>query len=727
MLKTTAPYSEALLNSYAVIFFSNNKLFALLLLLVSFFNPIAGLAGLVAVVLAIAIATFTGLSSYYIQKGFYSYNALFIGIGMGTFYNVGIAFIVLFVVAVLFSVVLSAVFQNRMAKLGLPFLSLPFILCFWLILLVTKEFSAIDLSTRNIYWLNEMYAVGDARLVRFVMFMENLNLPALVNVFLRALSSLFFQNNILAGLLICIGILLNSRILFSLLIVGFLSAYGFNYIVKAYDGGINYYLLGANFMMVSAALGSFFVIPSVYSYVWAILSVPITFVMVIALSKIMGLWLLPVFSLPFCITVLSLLYFFMVKQQKERLVLTPVQLYSPEKNLYNFLNNKEREIYKQFIRLQLPFMGEWMVSQGYDGNITHKGDWSKALDFIIVDHKLKTYKDKADKPEDFYCYNKPVLAAANGFVQEIVDYIDDNEIGKINQQLNWGNSIVLKHAEGLYTKMSHLRKHSFKVKTGDYVRQGEVVATCGNSGRSPEPHLHFQVQLTPYIGSKTFAYPMSSYSVLKNDETSIKEFCVPIETELVKNIVSNITLKQTFDFLPGYRLTVKAEGFEDEKWEVFTDAYNQSYIYCHNKQATAYFGKNETYFYFTSYYGSHDTLLYHFYVAAYKIIFSVEEHVVVTDKFPLQLSKNNLLKWIQDIVSPFYIFSRLLYQSSNKILANDIFDQSVEIESSLTLQFMTSKKIISAAQIVVKNNRLSSFSIQKEKKHIKATCIPKEL
>jgi hypothetical protein len=57
----------------------------------------------------------------------------------------------------------------------------------------------------------------------------------------------------------------------------------------------------------------------------------------------------------------------------------------------------------------LPFLGQWMVSQGYDGNITHKGDWSKALDFIIVNEELKTYSTDAAKPEDFYCYNKPLV------------------------------------------------------------------------------------------------------------------------------------------------------------------------------------------------------------------------------------------------------------------------------------------------------------------------------
>ncbi len=152
--------------------------------------------------------------------------------------------------------------------------------------------------------------------------------------------------------------------------------------------------------------------------------------------------------------------------------------------------------------------------------------------------------------------------------------------------------------------MSHLRKDSFKVRTGDYVKQGDVVAACGNSGRSPEPHLHFQVQLTPFIGSKTFPYPIASYHATNKGQSFKKEFSVPEETELVKNLAVSLPLKQAFEFLPGYRLTVTAKGFEEETWEVFTDAFNQSYLYCHNNKATAYFEKNENYFYFVSYYGS---------------------------------------------------------------------------------------------------------------------------
>ncbi len=695
-------------------------------MVVSFFNPFAGITGFIAVFFAISLSYFTGLFKPYIKSGIYSYNALIIGIGMGSLFNFNLAFWVLLVIITILSVMLSAIFQNRLGKNGLPFLTLPFVICFWIVLLVTKDFEAINFSFRNIYWLNDVYEIGNQNLVQFVMFMEKIEMPSLLSTFFRALSSLYFQNNIFAGLLIALGILIHSRIVFSLLIVGFFTAYTFNAIVLAYPEGINYYLLGGNFILVSVAIGGFFVIPSRHSYFWAIISVPITFIIAMALGKITGQWKLPVYSMPFCITVLSLMYFFSLKAQKGKIVLTPLQLFSPEKNLYNYLNAKERLLNSNIIRLQLPFIGKWLVSQGYDGTLTHKGDWSKALDFIIVDNELKTYDKFPAQPENFYCFGKPVIAPANGYVQLIEDSVDDNEIGKINQQQNWGNSIVIKHAEGLYTKLSHLRQYSIRVKEGDYVKRGDIIAACGNSGRSPEPHLHFQVQTTPHIGSKTFAYPLSFYISNISGNITVNEFSVPQETELIYNGAPNPTLTNAFDFLPGYNLSVKAEGMEDGKWEVFTDAYNVSYIYCHTTKSMAFFKQTEMAFYFTAYEGEKNTLLYYFYLACYKIYLSTDPEVIATDKFPLQLAKITVIKWLQDFVSPFIIFSRLHYESLNKAVTTDFLNPSITIESKQILQFLSIKKTTNQSVIEINDNQISSFTFQKNNKRIKATCTPKE-
>jgi urea transporter len=415
--------------------------FSYLLIAVSFFNPAAGLAGLIAVLTAVFTATTMGFNTVATRSGFYSFNALLTGIGFGSFFESSSVFFFLLVLAALFTLVLSVTLSGVLGKYGLPFLSIPFIITFWIILLSTKEFSNLGLTQRNIYWINEMYAVGGKPLLNLFNAIENIPLPKWLSVYFKALSAIFFQDNILSGFLLAIGIIVYSRIAFTLSLVGFFGAYLFNEFTGANQAGINSYHLGSNYMMIAMAIGGFFTISSVYSYLWAFFSVPITNILVISLSKVFGVFLLPIFSLPFCIMILLYLYFLKLRVFAQKLVLTPIQHYSPEINLYQFKNGSERLKNEYYFKFNLPIIGEWVVTQGYDGKITHKEDWSKALDFMILDHQLKSFSGKGNALENFYSYNKPVLAPGDGYVQEIVDYIDDNPIGEINREQNWGNSI----------------------------------------------------------------------------------------------------------------------------------------------------------------------------------------------------------------------------------------------------------------------------------------------
>jgi murein DD-endopeptidase MepM/ murein hydrolase activator NlpD len=59
---------------------------------------------------------------------------------------------------------------------------------------------------------------------------------------------------------------------------------------------------------------------------------------------------------------------------------------------------------------------------------------------------------------------------------------------------NWGNAVRLRHAGGFTSWYFHLEANGVLVNVGDVVTQGQVIARCGNTGRSSGPHLHFQVQ-----------------------------------------------------------------------------------------------------------------------------------------------------------------------------------------------------------------------------------------
>jgi murein DD-endopeptidase MepM/ murein hydrolase activator NlpD len=57
---------------------------------------------------------------------------------------------------------------------------------------------------------------------------------------------------------------------------------------------------------------------------------------------------------------------------------------------------------------------------------------------------------------------------------------------------NYGNIVILRHADGTMTSYSHARE--ITVKKGEQVQGGNVIANVGQSGNAKEPELHFAVR-----------------------------------------------------------------------------------------------------------------------------------------------------------------------------------------------------------------------------------------
>ena len=714
----------ATLNSYSVIFFFNNRLLALVTMVVSFFNVFAGLSGLLSVLVTVLIANSMGLDKLQLKRGLYSFNSLLVGIGMGTFFDPSWVFVSLLLIASMLSLILSVTLGGWLGKYGLPFLSIPFVLTFWFIVLPSSQFENLGLTARNVYWINEVYSMGGSSMLNLYQTIDTLPVHEMVSIYLRSLSSIFFQDNLVAGLLISITLLISSRITFSLTIVGFISAYFFAKFTGSEAASINYYNIGANYMMVSIAIGAFFVIPSRYSYLWSVLLVPLTSLVLLFLSKLFGLAQLPVFSLPFSIVVILFVYFLIMRTNPSKLKLTPIQHYSPETNLYLYKNNSDKLAHYLYFPFQLPFWGKWTVSQGQDGEQTHKGEWGKAFDFVIYDDQAKTYATNGLLCEDFYSYNKPILAPADGMVEEVVDNIDDNEIGKVNTTENWGNTIVIRHLTGLYTQLSHLKKGSFKVAKGDLVKQGDIVAHCGNSGRSPEPHLHFQAQYAPFVGAMTIDYPFSYY--IDNDR--LAQFSRPQQNAVVSGIIPNTLLKNAFDILPNtilkYSYTNEKGEEKVEKWEAYTDAYNYKYLYCKETDSTAYYVNDQSMFYFTAFYGDKKSLLYYFYLTAYKVFLGEYETAEVKEAMPLNVIENKrLIIWLQDFVAPFFTYIGVWHTIKCQENVSSFASSSLRLESKTEFSLFGKTKILGNGSITLNNNQIESFVYKNEKTNIQALCI----
>lgn len=86
----------------------------------------------------------------------------------------------------------------------------------------------------------------------------------------------------------------------------------------------------------------------------------------------------------------------------------------------------------------------------------------------------------------------------------------------------YGNLLKINHAYGFMTLYAHL--HSFNVKSGDFIRKGDIIAQTGNSGISTGPHLHYEVRfLGRALNPKSFLdWNSTDFEILFDHERSIR-------------------------------------------------------------------------------------------------------------------------------------------------------------------------------------------------------------
>lgn len=123
----------------------------------------------------------------------------------------------------------------------------------------------------------------------------------------------------------------------------------------------------------------------------------------------------------------------------------------------------------------------------------------------------------ARRPGDFPSFGQPVHAPADGTVVRVHSRERDHWsrtswwglaymflVEGIVRELTGpsrvlGNHVVMQLDRGVYAVLAHLRRRSILVTEGDRVRAGDLVAECGNSGNSSEPHVHLQLMDHRYV------------------------------------------------------------------------------------------------------------------------------------------------------------------------------------------------------------------------------------
>jgi murein DD-endopeptidase MepM/ murein hydrolase activator NlpD len=191
---------------------------------------------------------------------------------------------------------------------------------------------------------------------------------------------------------------------------------------------------------------------------------------------------------------------------------------------------------KQQTELLLPFKGAWLVYEGgteTDG-ATHILKQRYAYTFCALMEGGDRYKNKGEHKEDYASFGKDVVAPADGTVVCAIDGIPDNEPGKRNPYALIGNAVFLQHPSGEVSVLAYLKQGSVKVKIGDKVTQGQMLAQCGSSGGTTEPSLHYHLQNTAsLLTAKQVKFYIEHAAISKDGKKETRNLYLPTMGDVV--------------------------------------------------------------------------------------------------------------------------------------------------------------------------------------------------
>lgn len=627
-------FLDSVLFSYSQIFFCNRKWFGAVTLLSTFIVPELGALALLGVLISNSLALYLEFDRTKIRNGFYGFNGILFGTAAAFYFEITpfLFFIILIFMVITFFV--SSVLENYMAAgFNLPGFSLPFIITLYIFIIFLTNYDFITL--KNLHYID----------YSFLWF-----IPDIIKKYFQTMALIIFQPSLLTGIIITVAVLFFSRVMFTLSVF----AFALNYILlkliipAQFDDIL--ILAGFNSILTAFALGGNIVIISKKSLPLVIISTVMVIIITGFFIKLLSYYNLPVLVLPFNFIVLSVLYSLKFRQEQSDLALLYFQPGSPEENYYYHRNRKSRFENFKFLFPELPFFGEFFVPQGFDGKMTHREEWKYAWDFVITDEMNKEHSDEGISLDQYYAYKIPVVSPLDGKIVKVVDGIPDNPVGEINLEQNWGNTVITDHGEGLFSSVSHLEADSIKVAEGDEIKKGKIIGLCGNSGRSPSPHIHFQFQATDKLGDKTIKFPFAYFLERKGGKTELKIFDYPAENTHVQPPEIHSVIKKAFKFRLGDMLSFSyaRDGKEIiEKWEVKVDTYSTLFIE-NSFGETAHIYLTDKIFYLSNYIGKRNSALYYFYLLSAKVPLCFNENLAWNDEYQLSKVMNNFTRYISE-------------------------------------------------------------------------------
>ncbi len=643
---------------YSSLLFLNNKWMGFLLLAITFINPSVAISGILAVIFTIVFAEFIEFKEAYLAQGFYVYNSLLVGMGIGFIFMPSLMSVVLIAIGAALTFMFSFMLNRLFSAYRVPILSLPFSIATVFVYLASLKYPEfLSTSIDNAIHLD-------------------ITLPLAVSSFLKSFGTIFFLPSNIAGGLMLLLTLFFSRIIFIMAVSG----YYFGVLVHSYFIGSYIQALhdpyAFNYILVAIALCGVFLLPTLKNFFLALIGVAISVVLTDAISIFFHYYAIPVFTLPFNITVITFIFILSATYYKE----LNIDIKStPEYSLSNYLAKIFR-FGNIITQISLPFSGKWNVYQAFDDIWTHKNQFKYAYDFVKMKDG-KTYKNNGLYASDYFAFGESILAPVSGYIVGARDDLVDNIIGEVDHINNWGNYIIIKSDAGFFVEISHVMQYSLKIKVGDYVQVGTIIAKCGNSGYSPEPHIHIQTQTIGMLGAFTTEFCFSEY--IEKEELIFHN--LPKKGSCVSAMISDRSISSRLHFILDDCFTY--DVYENEilvdtvEFRVKMNDYSQFYLEDQDTNQLFFYNDHKQ-FYFYNYKGGESHLKWLFKLAP-RIPFVRTEELFFKDYLPVYIVQSKLqtllIEFLSSLNKNFYKQEFLYKFNGNSI--NSIFGE-VHLEAA---------------------------------------------
>nr|MCU0779833.1 M23 family metallopeptidase [Akkermansiaceae bacterium] len=546
--------AHALPRAYALVFYSADARFGWVLLLVSLCVPWVGLAGLAGAAAAALLGRGLGVDRDWLWSGFALFNPMLacsavVLAGMAGGWAPGVV-VLLWAAAAAVSLALTVGLQGWLGNaLGLSVQSLPAVAVVVLLNWAGAATPARVAVAATPEWLQAGLPM----------------LPEWLRAFFAAFGGMVFHPGEVAGLLVYAALVVSSPLGAGMATAGLAGGGAALWLLgwPLNPGGTSW--CGFGFLLAGIALGAGYHLPNRASMALAAAGGALVAVAAVGLWLAMSWFGQVPGALPYNLVVLALMIGVRWLAAPRGLVRSPWSTLPPEDGARVAQVNALRFPHFHLPALCLPWTGSRVVTQGFDGGLTHRGLWTHALD-LEAPGGCGSWGGGGGDLREFAIFGTPVHSPVAGFVVAVENSVADNPPGGNNPEDNWGNHVVIRADAGFHVMLAHFQQGTVVVAQGQRVEVGSPLGTCGNSGRSPVPHLHLQVQDGPARGAPTRPFVLKHY--IQPDPDNGRECYhlsgVPPQGALLRPVAPCASLLEEFrGWLPGRRVFRDGRGGGD--------------------------------------------------------------------------------------------------------------------------------------------------------------------